>query len=530
MLHHLLFVASTPQIRLIKEALIRLHAEPIPSPAQSAAFNTAASGSGGYSENFQLRSQLLEDLTLNIYLISDLDAITPHLRRFPVDLLIYDEREGGIEARAAIRKIHDDVLAFANLWGPDFMFPMSRVVAILEDAKNEGAMRAFELGRVQVRDVIVAPKSAAHVLRWLGRILNHGVIRHAKVGMGLSGGGMEGFLYQLGVLHALHKGIQGRSLRTIDTFSGISSGSICAALLAGNVPTSEVIRAIHGQSKTLGPMEGSLMFDLAASSITRRVLRESVSWAGLDPAKWAKKLMQAIPTGLFKGEALKDYFHHCITAYGHDDSFDSPDSEVFIGATDQDTFEHVTFGKPPWNNVPISLALRASCALPPFFTPIQINGRCFIDGQVTKTVNLELLVDRGCRLIFIVDPLKPLGTHIPGSVDRKGGVFAIIQTIKALVHTRFQQTLTHLTERYPDVDFLVFQPDEECAHLMAGSPMRYRMRTQVITAAYRHTLRQLRERNAIYAAKLQRFGFELRPPHELLDLERREGDVLETIF
>ena len=35
-------------------------------------------------------------------------------------------------------------------------------------------------------------------------------------------------LYQVGVLHALHKGIAGRSLRTIDAYSGISSGSIAA--------------------------------------------------------------------------------------------------------------------------------------------------------------------------------------------------------------------------------------------------------------------------------------------------------------
>lgn len=515
MLHHLLFVASPAQIERTKLALERLKAVPL-------------EGKTAVAEAFHLAHPLLDKLSLNIHLISDLDAITPHLRRNPVDLLIYDERLGGTEARAALAKIRDDTVAFADLWGPDFLFPMSRVVAILEQEKNE-AMRAFELGRVHVRDVFIAPKSTAHILRWLARVLNHGVIRNARAGMALSGGGLEGFLYQVGVLHALHKGIVGRSIRTIDTYSGISSGSICAALMAGNVPTGEVIRAMHGKSDILPPMSGSLLFDVAAGTIGRRILRESVSWAGLNPNKWAKKLMQAIPTGIFKGEALKSYFKHCLAAYGHDDSFAQMGPELFIGATDQDTFEHVTFGKAPWANVPVTEALRASCALPPFFTPTQVGGRWFIDGQVTKTVNLELLVDRGCRLIIIVDPLKPLGTLIPGSVDRRGGIYAIIQTIKALVHTRFQAALSHLTERYPDVDFLVFQPDEECAQLMAGSPMRYKMRTQIVTAAYRHTLRQLRERHPIYAAKLRRFGFELRPPEELLELERQSGDALESV-
>ncbi len=515
MLHHLLFVASPEQISDTRRALDRLGA-------------VAATEKSSVSEAYLLKHSLLDKLVLDIHLISDLDAITPHLRRNPVDLLIYDERHGGTEARAALRKIRDDMVAFANLWGPDFLFPMSRVVAILAHEQNE-AQRAFELGQVQVRDVCIAPKNTAQVLRWLKRILTQGIIRSERVGMGLSGGGLEGFLYQVGVLHALHKGMSGRSLRTIDVYSGISSGSIAATLMAGNVPTAEVIRAMHGKSDVMAPMSGSLLFDVAASSIGRRILKQSVSWAGLDPNKWAKKLMQAVPTGLFKGEALKNYFKECIIQFGGEDRFGAKGPELYIGATDQDTYEHVTFGKGAWANVPISEALRASCALPPFFTPTNINGRWFIDGQVTKTVNLELLVERDCGLIFIIDPLKPLATLVPGSVDKRGGVYAIIQTIKALVHTRFQSALTHMTERYPDVDFLVFQPDEECAHLMAGSPMRYRIRTQIVTAAYRHTLRQLRERHAIYSAKLSRFGFDLKSPDELMALERREGDVLESV-
>jgi predicted acylesterase/phospholipase RssA/CheY-like chemotaxis protein len=515
LLHHLLFVASTEQIGRTKTALARLNATPFGAPA-------------GVAEAFQIRHALLGDLVLNIHLISDLDAITPHLRRNPVDLLIYDERQSGLDAQEALRRIKDDMAALAELWGPDFLFPMSRVVAIL--AHENEAQRAFELGRVQVRDVLVAPKNAAHVLRWLARLLTEGGIRRsARAGMALSGGGLEGFLYQVGVLHALGKGVTGRALRTLEAYSGISSGSIGAALMAGNVPTAEVIRALHGKSDVMAPMSGSLLFDVAAGTIGRRLLKTSVTWAGLDPTKWARNIMQAIPTGLFKGEALKNYFKDVMLAYGHDDSFDQLGPELYVGATDQDTFEHVTFGKPPWKSVQVSDALRASCALPPFFTPTQVNGRWFIDGQVTKTCNLELLVERECRLIFIIDPMKPLATLIPGSVDKRGGIFAVLQTIKALVHTRFQQTLMHLTERYPDVDFLVFQPDEECAQLMAGSPMRYRIRTQIVTAAYRHTLRQLRERHAIYSAKLSRFGFELRPPEELMNLERRDGDVLESV-
>ena len=124
MLHHLLYVASPQQIKQTKTALTRIGAKILGSPSDVA-------------ESYLLEHALLDKLILNIHLVSNLDAITPHLRRNPVDLLIYDERMDGIEARAALRQIRDDMVAFAALWGPDFLFPMSRVVAILAKEQND---------------------------------------------------------------------------------------------------------------------------------------------------------------------------------------------------------------------------------------------------------------------------------------------------------------------------------------------------------------------------------------------------------
>lgn len=515
-LNHIAYVATPAQIELTRTSLARLNAAPLE--------DRATVGLG-----YRLKHPLIGDLTLQVHLLPDLDAITPHLRQNPVDLLIYDERgEGGIEATDAVRKIRDDVAAFAELWGPDFLFPMSRVVAILASGENQ-AMRTFELGRGQVRNVCISPKNTSTVLKWIHTILTQGIIRDQKAGMALSGGGIEGFLFQVGTIYAMERALTGRSLRSLNVFSGVSSGSIGAALLAGKVPTLEVIKALHRQSKTLPPMTSGTLFDLAGKDIAKRVISESISWGGIDPQKWINKTLRSIPTGFFKGEALKEYFKVAVESFGVQDAFGSLDCELYIGATDQDSFEHVVFGRQPWANVPISEALRASCALPPFFVPSIINGRWFIDGQVTRTCNLELVVERGCRLVFIIDPLRPLATLIPGSVDKQGGVYAMIQAVKALVYTRFQATLTHLTERYPDVDFIVFQPDDECAELMAGSPMRYRIRTQLIGMAYRHTLRQLRERHHIYSAKMSKYGFELQSVEKLNAVEVEDVSIFNSL-
>jgi predicted acylesterase/phospholipase RssA len=302
-----------------------------------------------------------------------------------------------------------------------------------------------------------------------------------------------------------------------------------SALLAKNVPTIELIKAMHGKSDVIEPFTSSTIFDLAGAGIITRLLRESFTFSGIDPTRWISQTLKAIPTGFFKGEALRKYIRHCLEASGTSDSFKNQDTELFIGSTDMDTFEHVVFGRPPWDNIAISEAIYASCALPLVFEPAQLNGRWFVDGQITKTCNLELVVERNCKLIFIIDPLKPLGTMIPGSVDKKGGYYALVQTIKALVYTRFHSVLSHLTERYPDTDFIVFQPDEEVAQLMAGSPMRYRIRTQVIHMAYKQTIRQLRERHKVYTAKLLKYGMHLASLEKIKDIERDDGAIFNSL-
>jgi len=534
MKYFLLYVGSASQVEGVKRAMDRLSATPVES-----AFARAPT--------WEIDHPLLQGRTLEVTLLTDLDGITPHLRHFPVDLLIYDERPAGneptIEARAAIRKIREDVATFAELWGPDFLFPMSRVVAILRGDKKSDVARSLELGRVHVRDVIVDPAGTAQLLRWIFRVIEsqRTEIGHARgeevtprSGIAFSGGGLEGFLFQLGCLHAIERSLdkgEGRGLDQAVVYSGVSSGSIMAAMTAGGVPTTEVIKALHGKSQTLPPLSSGILFDVAGVDIARRIGIESLSWSGLDPQKWVNKILRAFPTGFFKGEALKKYFKAAIEKYNFKDTFrdTSRDLELYIGATDQDSFEHVVFGKPPWDDVAVSDALRASCALPPFFMPTQIKGRWFVDGQITKSCNIELLIERGCKLVFIIDPLKPYGTLVPGSVDKLGGIYSTIQAIKALVSTRFNVTLMHLTERYPDVDFIVFQPDEECAELMSGSPMRYTIRTRIVKLAYEHTMRQLRERHQVYQAKLEKYGFKLLPVMKLLELEKEDARFFKSL-
>ena len=517
MLQHLLYVVAPSQIDPTIKALGRLDARPLPSISP-------------ITTNFEVRHKVLGSMILHISLLSDLDGIAPHMRQNPVDLLVHDERgPDGIDAITALEHIRRDVNSLAHLWGPDFLFPMSRIVVVLREEEKQ-SHKVFDLGHLAIRDVIVAPKNTAILMRWIKEVLSHGIARKNRVGLALSGGGMEGFLYQIGVLHALDAALSERTMNEIDMISGISSGAIIGGMLGVNIPAAEVIRSLHKQSDKLPPFTSNTIFDLAGAHILRRVARELIQWKTLNPSRWISNVLRSFPTGFFKGDNLEAYFKAAIDQYGGHDAFDKViKPRLFIGATDQDSFEHVVFGEPPWDKIAISAALRASCSLPPLFAPKTINGRMFIDGQVTRSCNLEILVEKGCHMVFVVDPLKPASTPMAGSLDRQGGLFGIIQTVKALISTRFEANLRHVSEQFPDVDFIIFQPDEDCARLMAGSPMRYRIRTQLIELAYKSTLRKLRERHHVYSVKMGRYGFVLKTAAELKDLEDNYHEVFQTV-
>ena len=194
MLQHILYVASPKQIPNIRQAMKKLNAMPIPSEEED-------------REVYHVKHELLSNMTLDICLISDFSRITQYLKDYPVDLMIYDERNNfEFDAVEGITKIQNDMNRLGQLWGPDFHFPTSRIVAILDQCfKVE--KKVFELARLKVRDVQIAPKDTESVVQWLREILHHGIVRQSTTGMALSGGAIEGFLYQLGVSICTSKSI-----------------------------------------------------------------------------------------------------------------------------------------------------------------------------------------------------------------------------------------------------------------------------------------------------------------------------------
>ncbi len=395
---------------------------------------------------------------------------------------------------------------------PERAFPLSRIVVVLDDCPQL-PRRTFELGQLRIRTFVTKPFANGalrhemnHIFSLRGRI--------GKVALCLSGGGMEGLLFELGVLRALNAYLEHRSIIECDIFCGISAGSILAALIANGVEPREIIHGLEGREGGIEPIGPSLLFDLDAVSLAGRLLQLYRALIGNpSPEKVVARAIRAVPTGIFEGRRMESLMERELTKPGRTNNFEhlfAQGRELYIGATDLDNFDHRVFGTKGNRHVPISRAIRASCGLIPYYGPTDVDGRQYVDGQYTRTANFHLAVEKGATLILVLDPLVPIRTEQVGYVSGKGGIFSSIQGLKAVIHTRFTNAIAHAAEAYPDVKFHIFTPEEEDMKVLSGSPMKYNVRTQIIDLAYRCAVEKIQDKADLLRMHMARHGFQVR--------------------
>ncbi|MEM9070169.1 MAG: patatin-like phospholipase family protein [Myxococcota bacterium] len=384
-----------------------------------------------------------------------------------------------------------------------------RVVAIVgPDAR--GAQSAYRLGALGVGSVLCAP-TWEQLHGRIDELLAQRV--GGKIAVCLAGGGIEGLLYELGVLRALDSFLVNRRLEDLDLFCGISAGAVLGAFLANGVSPAEIGHAFAGGSSRVAPIRRQDLFDPNIAELSARLGRLGAELArgGVGPRGALSSLTRAVPTGAFAGAALRRYLKRHLTQPGLSDRFSELRRPLFVGATDQDTSTPVVFSAETHNHVPIHRAVRASAALAPFYAPEEIDGRWYIDGAFTRTTNMTVAVEQGATMVIMVDPLVPVRGSA-GYVRSRGGIFSSMQGLKALVNGRFGRNVRRLRERYPDVSFYLFRPHGDEMRILAGSPMKYFWRGEVEDLAYENSLAKIRAAFGDLRRDFARHGVVFRDP------------------
>jgi predicted acylesterase/phospholipase RssA len=432
------------------------------------------------------------------------------LRSGGTDALVIDARgeAGGIEESSSLsllRGLFDE---------HDLPRVISRDKAWLAvDGTSAGAALAFEAGKLRIAGVIPthdAPEPWESIWQRIAETIAVG--RGGRIALCLAGGGTEGLLYELGVVRALERFLPRYRLQDVDIICGISAGAILGGLLANGIGADELHAGLKGEKSRLDPIRRSDLFDPNIAELGRRAVR--LSW---EVARGKRSPLSAIfrlpPAGLFAGNGLRRWLAAQFKKPGMIDQFEDLPHRLYIGATDQDTSEHVVFGAQGAPRVPIHVAIRASTALAPFYAPEKIDGRYYVDGGFTRTTNLRVAVQEGATLVILVDPLVPVSVNQPGHVADRGAVYTAMQGLKSLINGRFDKVVPTLRAMYPQVAFHIFQPGPDTRRVMAGSPMKYFAREAIVEMAYRETVRDIRSfRLAQLSRDFERHGVTFADP------------------
>lgn len=263
------------------------------------------------------------------------------------------------------------------------------------------------------------------------------------IGLALGGGFARGFAH-LGVLQVLEQ-----NRIPISHIAGTSVGSILGAAYASGAPLARIIA-------------------------TCRTLRFR------DIARWRVSRL-----GLASNHRLADLIEHVFDAR----TFESLRIPLAVVATDLTTGEPVVF-----THGNLVEAIRASCAFPGIFEPVEVGTRCLADGGLVAPVPTEALKHLGADHVMGVS----VGLHD----GHRGAPTNIFQVVSRAVSAS-QKNQLEIWERHadlvlrPDVQHLAwddFDRAEESIEAGALATQRALPRIQKLLARKEMTVQQLEAR------------------------------------
>jgi len=372
-----------------------------------------------------------------------------------------------------------------------------------------------------------------------------------RIGLALAGGGPLGAIYEVGALCALDEALVGVQFNRLAGYVGVSAGGFIAAALANGMTAREICAAFIENDDAAGR-------DLFRPSLLMRpawgeYLHRLISLPGLMAQAAAllackrrslleafERLGRALPSGLLSGAAMERQLARVFSAPGRTNDFRQLARKLVLVATDLDSGEAVPFGQPGLDDVPISLAVQASAALPGLFAPVSVKGRTCVDGALKKTLHATVLLDAGLDLLICLNPLVPFDAshatrhkllgggepRIPRLID--GGLPVVLsQTFRSLIHSRLALGLKGYAQSYPGTDIVLFEPDPRDPEMFLANTFSVAQRRALAEHAYQRTRELLRSRRSTLGAQLSRHGVTIDadvlddPSRRLLGRQRR---------
>lgn len=347
-----------------------------------------------------------------------------------------------------------------------------------------------------------------------------------KSALVLAGGGLTGAVYEIGALRAIDDLLVDRTVNDFDIFVGTSAGALVSSFIANGISPEEMLQAVHGTQSALTTIKRRHIFNLNR--------QDYLNWGVKLPVKltvalsnylsnlndmtffdllWS--LSEVLPSGLYDSLGLADFVSKALLQYERSNDFNEVPRELYIIATDLDTGDREVFGPGKRTDIPISLAVAASSALPVIYKPVRIGDNEYVDGGLRGTASLDLAIEQGATLVVCINPLVPFDNHHRGDIpyldpnshlSGKGIQSIANQSLKILSHAGLHYHIKQLRRNHPEVDIILIEPQAEDYQMFFNNIMRYSARLAVARHGFESVTLDLAVDYAYYKQVLARHG------------------------
>jgi NTE family protein len=300
-----------------------------------------------------------------------------------------------------------------------------------------------------------------------------------KIGLVLGAGGVTGGAYLAGTLAALENDL-GWDARTADVIVGTSAGSLVGALLRSGVPAGDLAAWTVGThlsddaTGVLGSVARPHFDPVRLRQFLRplRVPRPSSLWSALrHPGSFDP--MRALVMHLADGD--RDLLSE-VAFLG--DAW--PERPFYCCAVRRSSGARTVFGRDRIPEKGLAAAVAASCAVPGYFAPVDVDGSLYLDGGVASPTNGSVLRDEDLDLVIVVSPMS---SHMP----RSG--YSVESLVREKAGRKLRSELTLLERR--DISTVVFQPGPLVLEHLHADFMSDANAADIVLAAFLETGVQL---------------------------------------
>lgn len=388
----------------------------------------------------------------------------------------------------------------------------------------------------------------------------------AKRALVLAGGALTGASFKIGGLKALNDYFTNFNISQFDIYLGISSGSLLATALSGGLSPEEMLKSLDGTSKKFLPLKSWHFywpnweeFLVRPLKYTHRALTwlPSVLWrlttrlpkyqSGVKKLFWEfiknptnagyeylweiieetalddldfPSLLECLPSGLFDNAPLETYLRQNIRRNKMTNNFvrayKMSGKKLYITAMTLDGAKEEVFGHDERNDVTISKAVQASSAMPGFYRPVKIGDRYYVDGGVKNTANIDLMVEKGAKLIICYNPFRPVEQNEfvdkmkSHSLTDEGLIAVLNQFFRTVFHTRLQNALK-MYQKNPnfDGDILLIEPRADDEAFFAMNPFAMGHRLHAAQLGFESTRNSIEENYDQIESILKSYGIEM---------------------